>query len=223
MDILEAIKSRHSVRSFTEKPVGQETVDKLNEEIAVCNREGGLNIQLITSEPKAFAGGFMSYGKFSGVSNYLAMVAPKDSKEKVGYYGERLVLLAQCLGLNSCWVGQTYSKVRSAYNVGEGEKLHCVIALGYGKTPGVQHPMKDITAFVENYSDTLPEWFVEGVRAAMLCPTAVNQQKFRFSLIGENIVKAESLFSVFGYTQIDLGIAKCHFEAAAGKDNFSWA
>jgi hypothetical protein len=28
-----------------------------------------------------------------------------DLDEKVGYWGEQLVLLAQTLGLNTCWVG----------------------------------------------------------------------------------------------------------------------
>lgn len=223
MEILEAIKERHSVRQFVDKPVEQFVVDRINEEIKLCNSEGNLDFQLVVNEPKAFAGGFMSYGKFSGVNNYIALIAPKEAKEKVGYYGERLVLLAQSLGLNSCWVGLTYKKVPGVYNIAKGEKLHCVIALGYGKTQGVQHSVKDISAYVENYSDNLPGWFVDGVRAAMLCPTAVNQQKFRFSLVGDRLVRAVSLFSMVGYTQIDLGIAKYHFEQAADRKNFDWA
>lgn len=84
------------------------------------------------------------YGKFSGVTDYIAMIGPKgkDLEEKVGYYGERLVLYAQQLGLNTCWVAMTYSKVKSAYTVNPGEKLCLVIAIGYGNTNGTAHRSK---------------------------------------------------------------------------------
>ena len=55
-----------------------------------------------------------------------------DLDEKCGYYGERLVLKAQQLGLNTCWVAMTYSKVKTAFTVNSGEKLFIVISLGYG-------------------------------------------------------------------------------------------
>ena len=50
-----------------------------------------------------------TYGTFSGVKNYLVMAAPKgrEWEEKVGYYGEKIVILAQSLGLNTCWAGLT--------------------------------------------------------------------------------------------------------------------
>ena len=47
------------------------------------------------------------------------------------------MLLAQSLGLNSCWVGGTYKVVNRAYNVDLGQKLAAVVALGYGASQGV--------------------------------------------------------------------------------------
>lgn len=223
MELIEAVKARHSVRRYLDKPIEQSIIDSLNDQTETFNREAGLHFQLVTGEPKAFAGSFMSYGKFEGVSNYVALIAPKEAKEKVGYYGEKIVLLAQTLGLNSCWVGLTYKKMPDAYRIREGEKLHCVVALGYGLTQGVPHPLKDISHYVGNYSESMPQWFKDGVHAAMLCPTALNQQKFKFFLEGGNTVKAVASFSMAGYTMIDLGIAKCHFEIGAGKDNFLWS
>ena len=75
------------------------------------------------------------YGKFKGVTNYLALIGKKESslEEKCGYYGEKLVLFAQELGLNTCWVAMTYSKIKTAFQVEKGEKLCIVIALGYGE------------------------------------------------------------------------------------------
>jgi len=162
------------------------------------------------------------------VKNYLVMVGKKADNldERIGYYGEQLVLLAQTLGLNTCWVGLSYRKVSEAYNVGKDEKLACMIALGYGETQGVSHKIKSVQQ-VSNASDITPAWFKTGVEAALLAPTAVNQQKFSFEYIGmkdnKHIVKADKAFSLVGYTKIDLGIAKCHFEIGAGKDNFIWA
>jgi nitroreductase len=180
MTLQEAIVARHSVRQYIDKPIEASIIERLNEEVALCNQEGKLHIQLIVNEPKAFSGSnAFSYGKFSGVSNYLAMVGPKGADEAIGYYGERLVLLAQMLGLNSCWVGLTFKKQPDQYTIADGEKLHCVIALGYGSTQGVQHPMRPMEKYIK-VNGAMPDWFRKGMEAALLAPTAVNQQKFEF-------------------------------------------
>ncbi len=221
MTLQEAIAARHSVRRYQEKPIEAEIVKRLNEEIALCNQEGGLHIQLVTDEPKAFSSKIATYGKFSGVSNYLAMVGPKGADEAIGYYGERLVLLAQMLGLNSCWVGLSFTKQPDRYQMADGEKLHCVITLGYGANQGVQHPMRPMEKFIK-LNGNMPEWFKRGMEAALLAPTAVNQQKFEFELLDDHTVAARARFTLIGYGQMDLGIVKYHFEVAAGKENFTW-
>ena len=131
MTILEAMKARHSVRSYTDQPISQELIQKLNSEIKTCNREGNLHIQLVTNEKKAFDGLMAHYGKFSGVQNYIALVGKKNSDldEKLGYYGERIVLSAQSLGLNTCWVAMTVSKsiVKKNIEVKFDEKLRIII------------------------------------------------------------------------------------------------
>lgn len=227
MTILEAIESRHSVRAYKNQPLDKDVVKVLEEKIAALNREGRLHIQLILNEPKAFQGTIAKYGKFRNANNYIVMAGKKaeDLDERVGYYGEHLVLLAQTLGLNTCWVGLSYSKVPGTYVLGEDEKIACYIAIGYGETQGNGHKIKTVGQ-VSNVSDTTPSWFKKGVEAALLAPTAVNQQKFSFEYAGmkgnRHIVLAKKGFSLIGYTQMDLGIAKYHFEVGAGKDNFDW-
>ena len=224
MTLQEAIKERHSVRQYTDKPIEAEKIGQLQTLIDECNRESGLHIQLVTNEPKAFANGMAKYGKFSGVNNYLAMVCKKGEDTTLGYYGERVVLTAQSLGLNSCWVGLTFSKQPDSYVVHDGEHLVCLVPVGYGATQGVQHPQKRTIDDVAK-GGPFPEWFVRGVEAALLAPTAVNQQFFRFILREGNKVEAKKAFSLtngLGYAPIDLGIAKCHFEIGAGKENFKW-
>ena len=220
MELMEAIKKRHSVRSYSDKAIEPEKKQALTEKIEEINAQSGLHIQLICDEPKAFDGFMAHYGKFSGVTNYFALIGKKsdDLSEKCGYYGEQLVLLAQQLGLNTCWVAMTYTKVKSAYQIDAGEKLVIVISLGYGNTQGVAHKSK-AAADVSN-ADMQTDWFAKGVDAALLAPTAMNQQKFRFEKKGDKVMATAGTGF---YSKIDLGIAKLHFEIGAGKENFEWA
>ena len=229
MTLLEAIEARHSVRKYKDEPIPEDILSNLLDSIREINLKTGLHIQLVTGEPKAFSGP-MAYGYFSGVRNYLIMAGKKgdDLDEKVGYHGERLVLLAQTLGLNSCWAGLSYRKVAGTYELESDEKIALYIALGYGQTQGNSHKVKTVRE-VSNASDITPKWFKRGVEAALLAPTAVNQQKFRIEFLGFKDyggvpkVTAKPLFSMIGYSKIDLGIVKCHFEIGAGKENFEWA
>lgn len=227
MTLLEAIDARHSVRRYTEEPIAASAVEVLKSEIAECNKSGRLICQLVLEEPKGFTG-ILSYGKFSGVRNYIVMAGEdeKDLDERIGYYGERLVLMAQQLGLSTCWVGLSYRKVKDAYSIRKGDKIKCVIAVGYAAVEGHGHKVKAVSQ-VSNAGEDTPEWFVEGVKAALKAPTAINQQKFYFEYKGQNaegkhLVEARRGFSLTGYTQMDLGIVKQHFEIAAGKDRFVW-
>ena len=221
MDIYEAMRQRHSVRQYTDRPLSAEVVARLSQEIDVLNGQSGLHMQLVVNEPKAFSGFMAHYGKFSGVTNYIALVGKKGPQldEACGYYGEHLVLLAQQLGLNTCWVGLTFSKVQSAYAVNPGEKLAAVIALGYGTTQGVVHRSKSVDE-VSQVDGAMPDWFRAGVEAALLAPTAMNQQKFSFALADGKVAATPGHGF---YTKMDLGIVKYHFEIGAGHKNVVWA
>ncbi len=178
MELIEAIRQRHSVRRYTGQPIDKAVVETLRSAIESANAESGLNIQLVLNEPKAFASKIHTYGTFSGVNDYLVMAAPKGKQweEKIGYYGEN---------------------------------------------QGVQHPLKPAEKFFEADGE-VPEWFKAGLEAALLAPTAVNQQKFKFILHDGNKVETKTFFSPWGYTIIDLGIVKYHFEIGAGKEKFTW-
>ena len=49
MTIQEAMHARHSVRQYENRPLGDEVIAALKQEIAACNRESGLHIQLVTN------------------------------------------------------------------------------------------------------------------------------------------------------------------------------
>lgn len=214
MEIMKIMEQRHSVRQYTDRPIEPEkrtVLDALAEEI---NRDASLHVQIVYDDAKCFDSFMARYGKFNGVRNYVALVGKKSPKldETLGYYGERLVLKAQELGLNTCWVALTHGKSKAVVN--KGEKSVCLIALGYGASQGVAHKNKPLQK-VCNCSEQPPEWFLEGMNAALLAPTAMNQQKFYFELQSDGNVKA-SCGSGF-YTKLDLGIVKYHFETVTGK------
>lgn len=220
MDLIQAINTRRSVREYENKFIDEKIINDIKLYIEDINKESGLNIQLVINEPKAFDSFLAHYGKFSSVKNYIALVAKKgsDVQEKIGYYGEKIVLYAQTLDLNTCWVALTYKKIKNTYTLKSGEKLHAVIALGHGKTQGKERKSKTLEQ-VSNVNETSPKWFVEGVKAALKAPTAINQQKFYFVENGGEVrVKAGKGF----YTKMDLGIVKYHFEIGAGVENFRW-
>lgn len=222
MELLQAMYDRHSVRVYEDKPLDDDIAAALERLITTYNVESGLHMQLIKNEKKAFSGIKARYGKFKNVKNYIALIGRKgsDLNELCGYYGEQLVLEAQMLGLNTCWVGGTYKKVSKALDVDSGEKLVAVIATGYGATSGTQHKSREFNE-VSKTIGAMPDWYAKGVEAALLAPTAINQQKFVFELTEDEKVKAKAKPGPF--STLDLGIVKYHFELGSGKDDTIWA
>ena len=216
----EIMKARHSVRKYLDKPIPADVREKLDAYAVELNEKSGLNIQIVYDEPKCFGARRARYGSFENCSNYIAMIGKKspDLEERCGYYGEFLVLRAQELGLNTCWAAITHGK--SAATVADGETEVIIISLGYGKTPGSPHKSKS-PEDVSNVAADSPEWFKSGVEAALLAPTAINQQKFTLTLDGDRV--AAKAGTIGPCLKIDLGIVKCHFELGAGADNFTWA
>ena len=217
MDILQAMKERHSVRRYTDKPIEPEKIAEIEKAIASINEETGLDIQLVTNEPEAFTGAMASYGHFSGCTDYIAICSKNGRSEEIGYYGEELVLLCQMLGLNTCWVALTFSKGKTKYTCKKGEKLQIVISVGYGVHQGRDHKNKPLSELC-SVNGEMPDWFRAGMEAVLTAPTAMNQQKFHFTLVDDNKVKAKALFGP--YAKMDLGIAKYHFELGADGHEF---
>lgn len=220
MTLKEAMYARHSVRSYKPDAISAEDVEKLNGFIAECNAESGLHMQLVTDCKEAFNTFLNHYGWFKNAHSYIALVGKDDKEldEKCGYYGEKLVLFAQQIGLGTCWVGGTFSRKKTDYEAAEGEKLCLVILIGYPENNGKEHKNKPLSKLC-NLTDNSPEWFKNGMQAALTAPTAVNQQKFRFELQPDGRVRATGGGS-FG--QVDLGIAKYHFEIGSGKGHDIW-
>ena len=152
-----------------------------------------------------------------GVNNFFIMAGPDGADELCGYCGADLMLYAQTLGLNTWWVGGTYNR-KGAQEKSEGAKPVGIIAVGYGQTQGVPHKTKT-TEQISSYVGEAPQWFKDGIEAALLAPTALAKQAFTISGT-ENKVSISCDNGIF--TGVDTGLVKYHFELGAGKDCFEW-
>ncbi|MBR1931435.1 MAG: nitroreductase [Lachnospiraceae bacterium] len=216
MDTLQAIRERHSVRAYTEQKIEEDKRAVLEKLVNEINAESGLHMQIHFDDPEGFDSRLAHYGRFENVNNYIVLAGKKDEdiEEKCGYYGEKLVLEAQKLGLNTCWVASTFNKSVVKKLLPPEEKLCVVISLGYGQTQGVQHKGKSLEHVVASKGN-MPDWFRAGAEAALLAPTAINQQKFKMGIKdGEPVIKVSGIGVL---TKVDLGIVKYHFEVASGR------
>ena len=216
MTVMEAIDARHSVRAYKDTPIAQDLRDQLDEFVSACNEESGLNITVIYDDPEGFDSRLAHYGSFSNVNNYIILKGSRraDFDFVCGYYGEKIVIKAQQLGLNTCWTALTFNKKKVRTLIPADEKLCMVIALGYGETQGHPHKGKSMYDVID-VQGGMPEWFVMGVESALKAPTAMNQQKFCFML--ENDEPSIKVKGLGTYTKVDLGIVAYHFDAATGK------
>ena len=141
---LYAMKKRCSRRKYTNRPIDSKYVQQLEDSIALYNKESGLNIKLVIGSGAELFNGFRkSYGLFVGVQNYIAMIGSKDlpnRMEKVGRFGEKIILEATAMRLSTCWVGTSYDKKAAATLCSANDTLDCVIAIGYSDK---KHSLKE--------------------------------------------------------------------------------
>lgn len=217
MTIKEAMLERHSVRNYQDKAIEADKIQAINEMIAQCNEEGKLHIQFLADAGNTFNRLLNKAMGLGSAPSVIACIGPDDETldERIGYYGEKIVIFAQQLGLNTCWAG-TYNKKNVKAVINNGERLAIVIAIGYGVNGGRTRKSKSVSDVIVGGVEDKPEWFIEGVKMALLAPTAVNQQKFEIALKGDDfeIIDKGGILS-----KIDKGIVKYNFEIGAGRKN----
>lgn len=215
MSGLDAIKNRHSVRNYEAKKIEADKVEKIRAKIEELNKEGNLHLQFMEDAGKTYNKLFNKVAGLGSAPSVIACVGIDDEtlEQRVGYYGEKLVLFIQELGLNTCWAG-TFNQKNIGAEVGNNEKLVISIAVGYGKDKGKPHKSKSPEQIIEAKGDR-PYWFNKGVDMALLAPTAINQQKFTIRLNEDESVDFVDKGGIF--SQVDLGIVRCHFEIGAEK------
>ena len=214
MDTLDIIKQRRSIRVYNDAVIEPAKRQLLCEYIAHCNAQSGLNMQIVFDEANCLNSLPARYTDFSGATNYIVCIGKNtdDLFEKTGFYGEQIVLYAQSIGLNTCWVGSTY--VRSLCRVipKKGEKLVCIISIGYSDENTAQRSSRSFSE-ISNCTDSSPQWFKNGVEAALLAPVSARKPDIYFTLKGDEVL---CHYGSGQFAKVDMGIAKCHFSAVSG-------
>lgn len=225
MITVETIRERHSVREYDGKPLARVEFDALGAVVEECARESGLDIQLVGDNPEAF-NVIARFGLIRGCRTHVAFVVD-DAKagdvgedEAIGYWGQKIVLAAQDMGLNTCWCALC-SRKKSRAVVAPGKKIRLIIAVGHGKTQGFTRKTKSVEALSSVECAKAPAWFAAAMEAAQLAPTAMNNQNFKITLLSDGkTVRIDAPQS--GLNVIDEGIVRCNFEIAANEAGADW-
>ena len=215
----DAIIARHSVRNYKPEKIEEEKVSLIRQKIEELNAEGNLHLQFFEDSGKTYNKLLNRTMGLDSAPSVIACVGKEDDtlEERIGYYGEKLVLYAQSLGLNTCWAG-IFNKKKIPVEVDPGEKLVISIAVGYGENQGNNHKSKPVDQ-ISRASGERPEWFEKGVEMALLAPTAMNQQSFVIKLNEDETVEFIDKGGFF--SKVDIGIVRYHFEVGAGR-NCGW-
>lgn len=225
MITVETIRERHSVREYDGKPLSRAEFDALGAVVEECVRESGLGIQLVDNNPEVFSM-IARFGLIRGCRTHVSFVVD-DAKagdvaadEAIGYWGQKIVLAAQDMGLNTCWCALC-SRKKSHAVVAPEKKIRLIIAVGHGKTQGFSRKTKSVEALSSVECAKGPAWFAAAMEAAQLAPTAMNNQNFKITLLSDGkTVRIDAPQS--GLNVIDEGIVRCNFEIAANEAGADW-
>lgn len=225
MITVETIRERRSVREYDGKPLSRAEFDALGAVVRECTRESSLDIQLVGDNPEVF-NVIARFGLIRGCRTHVAFVVD-DGKargvaadEAIGYWGQKIVLAAQDMGLNTCWCALC-SRKKSRAVVAPGKKIRLIIAVGHGKTQGFSRKTKSVEALSSVECVKAPAWFAAAMEAAQLAPTAMNNQSFKITLLSDGkTVRIDAPQS--GLNVIDEGIVRCNFEIAANEAGADW-
>ena len=232
MTLLEAIDLRRSRRKYLPDPINKQAKEKLQALAQEYSVSSGARIELVFDNGEAFDGLRKTYGLLAGVRNYAGLIAPKgdrEAAERLGYYGELLMLHAVAMGLGTCWVGGSFDRAGCPFQLTGCEEIVCTITLG---VTNEKNSLRESFFYAATHRKTktfeqmmdvdapAPDWFLAGMRAVERAPSAVNRQPVVFSW-KDGIVTA-GVGGTGASMMLDLGIAKLHFELGAGRGRWNW-
>lgn len=239
--VIDIIKTRISTRTYNGRALENEDFEKLNAYINEVNKEIKIKARfkiisnLGTSKEESKKLG--TYGFIQGANSYIIGIMDKDFNDalKFGYVFENIILYATDLGIQTCWLGGTFSKsdFEKISGLNENEFIPIITPVGYKsekkrvfettmrKTIGADKRKPWNELFFNKDIDPLDENDVPKFRLALemvrLGPSASNKQPWRI-IRDENTfhfyISRTKGYGIAGYDlqKNDLGIAMCHFD-----------
>ncbi len=238
-NVIKLINERRSVRTFMEKDVPKEIIDKILEYAKNVKNPFDIPVDFaVFSEDECY----LPTPAIVGANYYLCgkVKGGENSCVAYGYSFQETLLYAQSLGLGSVWLGAIVNRkeCERLLNASEEEFTPCVSPLGYTqekmslreqlsrKTTNANSRIEFEKLFFEGSFDkpltreNAGEYqaLLEGVRKA---PSAVNKQPWRvlfkenafhFYLKRSRIIPRGTMLDM---QRVDMGIALCHFSLVA--------
>ena len=231
--VVEQIRMRRSVRSFTGEPLQAQHESNLRGYIAGLSHPfgGKARIEYIPLHMGSAPVKLGTYGVISGAPAFLAMIYEESELGKTGaaYMFEQLILHCTTMGLGTCWLGGAFKRndFKKQCNVGPAERLPIVSPVGYPVAKAVKPPTPPDPAHIDRPRKPFGATFFSGdfstpltpeaagkyahpFEMVRLAPSANNTQPWRVvsDLRGFHFYKTFS----YGFASVDIGIALCHFE-----------
>ncbi|MEK7397433.1 MAG: nitroreductase family protein [Candidatus Poribacteria bacterium] len=138
--MIEAIKNRISIRTYSDKLIGGET-KKVILDILQSNTIGPFGNRMrfelldFTELDKNEIKTLGTYGFIKGANLFIvgAIIPSNKAMEDYGYCLEKIILKVTNLGLGMCWLGGTFKRSGFAkrINVVEDEIVPCISPIGY--------------------------------------------------------------------------------------------
>ena len=221
-DIYDAVWKRRSIRKYLDKGIEKDKIDALRRSISSLNEISGLTMEFIEDGDSFRSIKAIRFKNVRSVISVKGKTNDPDLFEKCGYYGEQIVLEATAMGLGTCWVAVSFNGKSGTLKIKDDETIVCGIPIGYGDgemtisagIPDVppHRKTKSISEFL-NGNTNVPEWVESAVKSVQFAPTALNNQRTRFSYADEKLIAETPPGKL---NMIDYGITKFHFELAAG-------
>jgi hypothetical protein len=231
LNLTQAIEVRSSRRQFSDQAIDANITNQINNLIARYNHSENLNFRLIENAETAFKSFLISYGKFKGIKNAVALIVNKGNDnylEKVGYFGQQLVLNMVTMGLDTCWVAVDFNRKSDVFALQENEELVAVLVFGYANDApvnleaekyGIHHRTTLTIEEITVNDQILPHHVEEGIVAILKAPSNKNKQPVRVEYKNAQLKLTVNLRRKTNL--IELGIAKAHYCIVNG-GMFDW-
>ncbi len=232
MSVIQLIKERKSVRSYTGESLTSEHSDKIKDCInqLIVPFGAKARIELIHTQVGNEPVKLGTYGVISGATSFLALIGEESpiSELGAGYIFEQVVLYCTSLGLGTCWLGATFNSkdFLSQIKLENNEKLLIISPVGYkrekktflesimraGAGSDSRKPFNSLFfkgTFDTPLNETDAGEYQVPLEMVRLAPSASNKQPWR--VVMEN-GKIHFYHRPGRFSINDIGIALCHFE-----------
>lgn len=233
MNYKKLISSRKSVREFKNKDIEQKYFNEIERYINNSKKllpQISVEIKIFNNED-----GYEKLNKIAGYNGYMIeapnyVIILSDVKkgyiENSGYIGERLMLKARDLGIDSCWITfKDSNSIKNKLDILSDKEVTAIIALGYEDNKNIKNKSVSDRLSVEeivymnewgkniSITDLEERGLLDAFNYARMSPSNLNRQPWRFIIDGGNIILAvkKDEFTSDYELSIDTGIVMLYF------------